>query len=219
VRLDPESVRDQKALALKSMQPLRSTDVVRGQYVGYREEPGVAADSQVETFAGLRLHLDTWRWAGVPWFIRAGKGLPTTTTEVLAIFKRPPQTVFPELQPGHPNYVRFRLSPDVFISFGARAKKPGEGMHGEEVELVARHQSGDEMMPYERLLGDALHGDQRLFAREDAVEAAWRVVDGVLDDRTPVYPYAQGSWGPAEADRIVAPTRTWHTPTPAGVPS
>jgi glucose-6-phosphate 1-dehydrogenase len=219
VRIDSETIRDEKVKVLKAIPPLQVNNIVRGQFRGYRQEKGVARNSKVETFAALRLHLDTWRWAGVPWFIRAGKSLATTTTEVLAIFKRPPQTVFPELQPGYPNYVRFRLSPDVFISLGARVKQPGEGMHGEEVELVARHQSGDEMMPYERLLGDALHGDQRLFAREDTVEAAWRIVDAVLDDHTPVYPYAQGSWGPPEADRIVGPGRAWHTPTPAGVPS
>ena len=214
---DPESVRDQKALALKAMRPLSSSDLVRGQYVGYRQEDGVAAESHVETFAALRLHVDTWRWAGVPFFIRAGKCLPVTTTEVLVILKRPPTVVFAEHESGHPNYVRFRLSPDVFISAGALAKKPGEAMVGEEVELVARHQSGDEMAPYERLLGDAIRGDQRLFAREDAVEAAWRVVDRVLDDRTPAYPYQPQSWGPAEADRIMGADHTWHTPTPAGV--
>jgi glucose-6-phosphate 1-dehydrogenase len=214
---DPESVRDQKSLLLKAMRPLSAADVVRGQFEGYRHEQGVVPDSQVETFAALRLHIDTWRWAGVPFFIRAGKCLPATTTEVLVELRRPPRSVFDEVVPGHTNYLRFRLSPDVFISLGARAKAPGENMVGEEVELVARHQSGDEMAPYERLLGDAMRGDQRLFARQDSVEAAWRVVDPVLKTHTPVYAYAQNSWGPAEADRIVGEHGRWHNPTPPGV--
>ena len=214
---DPESVRDQKSLLLKAIRPLNASDVVRGQFEGYRQEHGVAPDSQVETFAALRLHIDSWRWAGVPFFIRAGKCLPVTTTEVLVELRRPPRSVFDEVVPGHTNYLRFRLSPDVFISLGARAKAPGENMVGEEVELVARHQSGDEMTPYERLLGDALRGDQRLFARQDAVEAAWRVVDPVLETHTPVYGYAQNTWGPAEADRVVGEHGRWHTPTPPGV--
>jgi glucose-6-phosphate 1-dehydrogenase len=153
----------------------------------------------------------------VPFFIRAGKCLPVTTTEVLVSLKRPPTNVFDD--DAHTsfnfNYLRFRLSPDVFLSLGARAKMPGEAMVGEEVELVARHQSPEEMAPYERLLGDAMRGDQRLFAREDAVEAAWRVVNGVLDDACAVYAYAPGTWGPPEADRLVWPC--WHAPTPAGV--
>jgi glucose-6-phosphate 1-dehydrogenase len=211
----PEAVRDQKSQALKAMRPLTAEDVVCGQFRGYRQEPGVAADSQMETFAALRLSIDTWRWAGVPFFIRAGKCLPVTTTEVLVALKRPPTAVFDEVEPSHANYLRFRLSPDVFISLGARAKVPGEAMVGEEVELVARHQSPEEMSAYERLLGDAMHGDQRLFAREDAVEAAWRVVDRVLGAACPMYEYEPGSWGPGEADRLVWPC--WHTPTPPGV--
>jgi glucose-6-phosphate 1-dehydrogenase len=211
----PEAVRDQKSQVLKAMRPLTPQDVVRGQFRGYRQEPGVAADSRIETFAALRLSVDTWRWAGVPFSIRAGKCLPVTTTEVLVALKRPPTAVFDEVEPTHANYLRFRLSPDVFISLGARAKVPGEAMLGEEVELVARHQSPEEMSAYERLLGDAMRGDQRLFAREDAVEAAWRVVDGVLGDACPMYEYDPGSWGPEEADRLVWPS--WHTPTPPGV--
>ena len=205
---DPDAVRDQKALVLKAMRPLTPRDVVRGQFRGYRDERGVDADSQVETFAALRLRIDNWRWAGVPVYIRAGKCLPVTTTEVFVQLKHPPRIVFDEEQHGHPNYVRFRLSPEVFISLGARAKRAGEAMVGEEVELVARHQSPDEMAPYERLLGDAMRGDQRLFARQDAVEAAWRVVDPVLGPVAPVYPYEPGTWGPPEG---------WEEPTPAGV--
>ena len=213
---DPDAMRDHKTLALKAMLPLSDRDVVRGQFRGYRNEPGVAPDSQVETFVALRLRVENWRWAGVPVFIRAGKNLPVTTTEVFVQLKRPPRLVFEEDHPGHPNYFRFRLSPDVFLSLGARAKMPGEAMRGEEVELVARHQSPDEMAPYERLLGDAMRGDQRFFAREDAVEAAWRVVDPVLGRATPVYEYEPGTWGPAEADRITPPDG-WVTPTPPGI--
>jgi glucose-6-phosphate 1-dehydrogenase len=200
------------------MRPLRAGDVVRGQYEGYRQEQGVSPTSQVETFAALRLSIDTWRWAGVPFFIRAGKCLPVTATEVLVALNPPPPTpVFDEVEPSHANYLRFRLSPDVFISLGARAKVPGEAMVGEEVELVARHQSPEEMTAYERLLGDALRGDQRAFAREDGVEAAWQVVDGVLgaSAASPVYVYEPASWGPPEADRLVSPC--WHNPTPPGV--
>jgi glucose-6-phosphate 1-dehydrogenase len=213
---DPDAVRDQKALVLKAMRPLTPRDVVRGQFRGYRDERGVDTDSQVETFAALRLRIDNWRWAGVPVYIRAGKCLPVTTTEVFVQLKHPPRIVFDEEQHGHPNYVRFRLSPEVFISLGARAKRAGEAMVGEEVELVARHQSPDEMAPYERLLGDAMRGDQRLFARQDAVEAAWRVVDPVLGPVAPVYPYEPGTWGPPEAESL-RPPEGWEEPTPAGV--
>jgi glucose-6-phosphate 1-dehydrogenase len=200
---DPEAVRDQKAQTLKAIRPLSPADVVRGQFRGYRDEPGVKPDSQVETFAALRLWVDTWRWAGVPFFVRAGKCLPVTCTEVRVTLKRPPTDLFDETEPERANYLRFRLSPDVLLSLGARAKVAGEGMVGESVELVARHQSPDEMSPYERLLGDALRGDQRLFAREDAVEAAWRVVDPILaPGSTPVYSYEPGTWGPPEADAL-----------------
>ena len=210
---DPDAVRDQKSLALKAMRPLTPNDVVRGQFRGYLSEPGVAADSRVETFVALRLRVDNWRWAGVPFYIRAGKCLPVSTTEVYVQLRHPPRMVFEEDQPGEPNHIRFRLSPDVFICLGARAKLAGEAMRGEAVELVARHQSPDEMAPYERLLGDAMRGDQRLFAREDAVEAAWRVVDPVLGDVTPLHIYEPGTWGPAEADRL-RPPDGWDQPTP-----
>ena len=211
-----DAYRDQKTLVLKAMRPLSAGDVVRGQFRGYLDEPGVAADSAVETFAAVRLRVDNWRWSGVPFYIRAGKCLPMTTTEVFVQLRYPPRIVFDADQERRPNYLRFRLSPDVFMSLGARAKRAGDAMVGEEVELVARHQSPDEMAPYERLLGDAMHGDHVLFAREDAVEAAWRVVDGVLDRATPVYPYEPGTWGPAEADRL-RPPEGWEEPTPADV--
>jgi glucose-6-phosphate 1-dehydrogenase len=212
---DPDAVRDQKALALKAMRPLTARDVVRGQFRGYRAEHGVAPQSQMETFAAMRVRVENWRWAGVPMFIRAGKCLPVTTTEVFVQLKHPPRIVFDDdpTDTGRANYFRFRLSPDVFISLGARAKQPGEAMVGEEVELVARHNPPGEMMPYERLLGDAIRGDQRLFAREDAIEAAWRVVDPILDQATPVHVYERGAWGPPEAERI-RPPEGWQNPTP-----
>jgi glucose-6-phosphate 1-dehydrogenase len=222
---DPDAVRDQKTLALKAMRPLTPRDVVRGQFRGYRDEHGVKQGSQMETFAAMRVHLENWRWAGVPIFIRAGKCLPITSTEVFVQLKHPPRFVFDDSTDtdeqsvagqGRANYFRFRLSPDVFISIGARAKQAGEAMVGEEVELVARHNPPGEMKPYERLLGDAMRGDQRLFAREDAVEAAWRVVDPVLNNATPVYEYDQDTWGPPEASRI-QPPEGWQNPQPTGI--
>jgi glucose-6-phosphate 1-dehydrogenase len=209
---DPEAIRDEKARIFRAMQPLTPSDVVRGQFRGYRDEDGVAPDSQVETFAAVRLQINTWRWAGVPFYIRAGKCLPVSATEVMVHLQRPPQVVFGEDDSARSNYYRFRLSPHVWISLGARAKVPGEVMAGEEVELVARHHHGDEMTPYERLLGDAMRGDATLFAREDAVEAAWRVVDPILGNVTPVYEYEPNTWGPREADAIIAGNGGWHNP-------
>jgi len=216
---DLESVRDEKVHIFKAMRPLDPAEVVRGQFRGYRQEQGVAPDSQVETFAALKLSLDTWRWAGVPFYIRAGKNLPVTCTEVLIQLKEPPHTVFKELAQttGMQNAFRFRLSPEVLVAIGARSKLPGEQMHGEDVELVARHHPVDEMAPYERLLGDALRGDPSLFVREDAVEAAWGVVDPILDGATPLYEYDPQTWGPEEADRIIAGNGDWHNPRPAAL--
>jgi len=209
-----EAIRDETTKVFKAMIPLESSNVVRGQYAGYRQTEGVAPDSQVETFAAVRLHLDLWRWAGVPFYIRAGKCLPVTTTEVVVELKRPPQTVFAETLPSHPNHLRFRLSPDVVIALSARVKAPGEAMIGEAVELIARLQpGGDEMAPYERLLGDAMRGDPTLFAREDAIEAAWRVVDPILGNATPVYAYDPDTWGPTESDQLIAADGGWHNPT------
>jgi glucose-6-phosphate 1-dehydrogenase len=209
---DPEAIRDEKTRIFKAMRPLAPADVVRGQFTGYRQQEGVAGDSSVETFAAVRLAIDTWRWAGVPFLLRAGKRLPVTATEVLVTLKRPPQAVFGEIEPRQSNFLRFRLSPNVVIALGARAKVPGEAMIGEEVELIARHHAGDEMAPYERLLGDAMRGDASLFAREDTVEAAWRVVDPVLGSVTPVYPYEPNTWGPHAADALVAGEGGWHNP-------
>jgi glucose-6-phosphate 1-dehydrogenase len=210
---DAEARRDETARIFKAMRPLDPRDVVRGQFRGYRNEAGVAPTSTVETYVAVRLHIDTWRWAGVPLLIRTGKGLPVTTTEVRVNLRRPPQDIFGDVATAPPNYFRFRLSPDVFISLGARAKTPRDGMLGESVQLVARDHPGDGTTPYERLLGDALRGDTTLFTREDAVEAAWRVVDPILGDVTPLHEYEPGTWGPVEADRLAADVGGWHDPT------
>jgi glucose-6-phosphate 1-dehydrogenase len=209
-----ETMRDEKARVLGAIAPLDPKSVVRGQFQGYREEPGVAADSRVETFAAMRLEIDNWRWAGVPFLIRAGKCLPVTSTEVLVEFKAPPCSVFGEKTP-HSNYARFRLGPDVAIALGVRSKTPGEAMVGQEVELLATQSTGDEMGEYERLLGDAMKGDATLFAREDAVEAEWRIVAPILDDATPPHEYRPGTWGPVEADRLIDRPGGWHKPVPA----
>ena len=207
-----DRIRQEKLRVFEAMRPLAADEVVRGQFHGYRCEKGVASDSQVETFAALQLHIDNGRWAGVPFHIRAGKQLPVTATEVTVELKQPPHPVFDAFRLGESNYFRFRLSPDVLVSVGARIKRPGEAMVGEDAEFVLHRHPGDEMLPYERLLGDAMHGDAALFARADAVEAAWRVVDPVLGNATPVSEYEPGTWGPAEAERIVAGAGGWHDP-------
>jgi glucose-6-phosphate 1-dehydrogenase len=207
-----EAIRDEKTQAFRSMRPLEPSDVVRGQFREYRQEEGVAPDSDVETFAAVRLQVDSWRWAGVPFYIRAGKCLPVTATEVLVELKRPPLALFPDSAASPPNRFRFRLSPHVVLSLGARAKLPGEAMRGEDVELVACHDRSDEMGPYERLLRDAMRGDPMLFAREDSVEEAWRVVEPVLGSATPLFQYESGTWGPAEADRLLQNGAGWHNP-------
>jgi glucose-6-phosphate 1-dehydrogenase len=213
VQRNPETSRDERNRLFRAMRPLAPADVVRGQFAGYRDEPGVAANSTVETFAALRLYIDTWRWEGVPFCIRAGKKLPVTTTEVVVELKRPPLTVFDPIGAGSSNRFRFRLSPDVFISLQARVKAPGERMQGNDVELIARRHTVDEMTPYERLIGDALEGDASLFASSDSIEAAWRVVDPVLSGMPPPAVYAPGTWGPPEAARIVAGSDGWPDPT------
>ncbi len=210
-----ESLRDEKARLMKSVVPLTPADVVRGQFAGYRDEDGVAPDSTVETFAAVKLHVDSWRWADVPFLIRAGKQLPATATEVLVELHHPPQTVFDTPSDSAPNSFRFQLSPAVQLALRARAKLPGEAMAGEEVELLARHHHPDEMPPYERLLGDAMRGETTLFAREDSVEAAWEVVEPILGDATPLHAYEPGTWGPAEADRLIADGGRWHAPAAA----
>jgi glucose-6-phosphate 1-dehydrogenase len=210
---DAESLRDEKAKLLKAIRPLTPRNVVRGQFQGYRSEDGVAPDSQVETFAALRLHIESWRWQGVPVLIRVGKCLPVHAAEVLVTLHRPPHKVFPENDPPQSNYVRFQIQPQVEIGMGARAKVPGEDMVGEHVELAVCHQGGDEMEPYDRLLGDAMDGDAILFARQDGVEAAWRIVDPILGNAVPVAEYAQGSWGPEAAAKLAAPVGGWHDPS------
>jgi glucose-6-phosphate 1-dehydrogenase len=203
----------EKLRLFRAMRPLDPREVVRGQFSGYRKEKGVAADSQVETFAALRLHIDTWRWADVPFYIRAGKCLPISATEVIVNLKPPPLGIFDAHAAMPTNYFRFRLSPEVVLCTGALVKKNGEDMRGEPVELLARHHSQREKSPYERLLGDAIRGDTQLFTQDDSVEAAWRVVDPILKDPPPVVEYDCGSWGPAGANDIVSGAEVWHNPT------
>ena len=204
-----ESIRDEQAKIFKMIRPLSPDDLVRGQFKGYRKEDGVAPDSTVETFAAVRLHIDSWRWEGVPFFIRAGKCLATTTTEVLVTLQRPPLS---RLSANETNYVRFRLSPDVTIGIGARVKHPGEEMTSEPTELRVVETPRGEMDAYERLLGDAMEGDSTLFARQDEVEGAWAIVQPILETTTPVYDYDCGSWGPPQADRLTADIGGWHEP-------
>ena len=200
---DVEATRDEKARVLKAIAPLDARNVVRGQFKGYRDQAGVAPDSTVETFAAVRLEVNTWRWAGVPFYIRAGKCLARTVTEVVVDLKEPPRSVFGEHM-GNCNYMRFQLSPEVVIAIGLRVKRPGEGMVGRQNELLATESADGSMLPYERLLGDALRGDGSLFGREDSIEAQWRVVDPVLKSSEPPRIYQPGSWGPSEADRLIA---------------
>jgi glucose-6-phosphate 1-dehydrogenase len=208
----PDAVRDEKLRIFNAMRPLVPAAVVRGQFQGYRDEKGVAPDSRVETYAALRLNIETWRWAGVPFYIRTGKRLAATATEVVVELKQPPQIVFDDSSPCQSNYFRFRISPDVVIALATRVKRSGEAMVGEAAELIARQCSSDDMTPYERLLGDALRGDGSLFTRGDCVEAAWRVVDPVLENVTPVFEYEPDTWGPPEAERVVAGEDHWHNP-------
>jgi glucose-6-phosphate 1-dehydrogenase len=204
VRTDSESIRDEKVKVLKAMPPLDVKNVVRGQFRGYRTEKDVAPDSKVETFAALRLEIDSWRWQGAPFYIRAGKRLPVTCTEVLVRLRRPP-TVYPS-QALKTNHLRLRISPDATIALGMMILAPGEEMTGQAVEMTASHHpQADEMDAYERLLGDAMAGDATLFAREDYVEEAWRIVDLALKAGTPVYEYEPGTWGPSQAEERIAP--------------
>ena len=210
-RTDSESLRDEKVKVLKAMSLLDEKDLVRGQFRGYRQEPGVSPNSQVETFAALRLEINSWRWQGVPFYIRAGKSLPVTSTEVAVRLRRPP-TVFPSCSLVS-NYFRFRISPDVTAAFGLMVMDQAEKSIGETVELVASERPGaDEPDAYERVLGDAMAGDSSLFARQDYVEEAWRVVDPVLKKNTPVYEYEPGTWGPREVNERVVPPGGWENP-------
>ncbi len=211
VRTDSESIRDEKVKVLKAMPPLAAKNLVRGQFRGYRKENGVAADSKVETFAALRLDIDSWRWKGVPFYIRAGKCLPVTCTEVVVRLRQPP-TMY-ESYDLKPNYCRMRISPDITIAIGANVVAPVSETTSVSAEMLAsRHPGADEMDAYERVLGDAMAGDPTLFAREDNVEEAWRIVDPVLQAGTPVYEYEPGTWGPKEAEQSVTPPGGWQNP-------
>jgi glucose-6-phosphate 1-dehydrogenase len=214
VRPDSESIRDEKAKALKAIPPLDAGDLVRGQFRGYRQEKGVAPGSEVETFAALRLEVDSWRWKGVPFYLRAGKNLPLTCTEALARFRKPPAAVTADVL--IQNYLRFRISPDMTIAVGASVMDESGELKTERVEMIASQRpASSEMDAYERILGDAMVGDPTHFAREDYVEEAWRIVDPVLKASPPVREYEKGSWGPREAEEKIAPLGGWHNPSMA----
>jgi glucose-6-phosphate 1-dehydrogenase len=208
------AVHNEKAKVFKAMRPLAPDDLVRGQYAGYRDEPDVASRSDVETFCALRLFIDSWRWDGVPWYLRSGKYLPLTATEVLVELKPPPQKLFADAETvhGRSNYLRFRLSPDSAVGLAARVKLAGQEFIGEQRELYLLEEQPGAEAPYERLLGDAMAGNGALFTREDAVESAWAVVDPVLKTHPRVRPYKRGSWGPKEAAAIIATGGGWHNP-------
>jgi glucose-6-phosphate 1-dehydrogenase len=208
------AVHAEKAKVFQAMRPLVPDDVVRGQYDGYRKELGVAADSDVETFCALRLFIDSWRWEGVPWYLRSGKCLPETAVEVLVELKPPPQRLFDDSRPvdGLANYLRFRLSPNSAIAMAARVKRAGKEFVGDQRELYLFNEHRGEESPYERLLSDAMAGKGTLFSREDAIDAAWAVVDPVLANHRPVEIYEKGSWGPKQADTLIAPSGSWHNP-------
>jgi glucose-6-phosphate 1-dehydrogenase len=208
------AVQTEKATVFKGMRPLKPTDMVRGQYAGYRQEKDVAKNSDVETYCALRLFIDSWRWDGVPWYLRTGKYLPVTATEVLVELKPPPQKLFADAATptGHGNYLRFRLSPNSEIALAARVKLAGKEFVGEQQELYLLEEQPGEESPYERLLGDAMKGDEGLFTREDAVEAAWIVVDHVIKHHPRVRPYKRDTWGPKQADKLIAVDGGWHNP-------
>ncbi len=208
----PDALRDERAKVLTAMRPFEPGCLVRGQYIGYRDEDGVDPESDTETYVALRTEIDSWRWAGVPWYIRAGKGLPVTVTEAVVEFKRPPRPLFadPDCHP-HPNHLCFRMKPDGVITLEMQAKRPGDALLSQTVPLQLVHDTDESDLhtAYERLLDDALSGDPRLFAREDGVEAAWANVDPVLVDHAPALPYAFGTWGPT-ASSVVEPAGGWH---------
>ena len=210
------AVHIEKAKVFQSMRPLKPDDVVRGQYDGYRKEPGVAKGSDVETFCAMRLFIDSWRWQGVPWYLRSGKCLPATAAEVLVELKPPPQRLFDDSAPvdGRANYLRFRLSPSSAVALAARVKRAGKEFVGDQRELYLLDEQSGVESPYERLLSDAMAGNGALFTREDAVEAAWKVVDPVLDNHHRIHTYKPGSWGPKQADALIAARGRWHNPIP-----
>jgi len=210
VNMDSESIRDEKVKVLRAVPPIQAQGIVRGQYRGYLDENGVAKESKTETFTALRMEVNSWRWQGVPFYIRAGKNLPVTSTEVVARFRKPP-TVFPACALAE-NYLRLRISPEVVIAMGMTVNAPGDQMVGRTQEMMATHQpTADEVGDYERVLGAAMEGDSSLFARQDYVEEAWRIVDPVLKSGTPVCQYEPNSWGPPEVERVTPPGG-WHDP-------
>jgi len=209
----PEAIRDEQAKVLRTIRPMNAQKITRGQFQGYRDEPGVAPNSPVATYAALRLDVDSWRWQGVPFYVRAGKCMKMTATEVFVELKTAPQVVFTEPKFSLGNYLRIRLNPEVAIAIGARAKRPGEGMVGQPVELSVVEQPAEASLgDYERLLGDAMNGDATLFARQDVVEAAWAIVDPLIKDPGAMFEYEPGSWGPPQADALVAEVGGWNTP-------
>jgi glucose-6-phosphate 1-dehydrogenase len=210
---DFATVQNEKAKVFEAMRPLKPDDLVRGQYAGYRKEPDVAKNSDVETFCAMRLFIDSWRWAGVPWYLRSGKYLPETVCEVLVELKPPPQALFADSAPTNTtNYLRFRISPSSAIALAARVKRAGKEFVGQQRELHMVEEQPGEESPYERLIGDAMAGDGTLFTREDAVEAAWAVVDPVLKKHHRARPYQRHSWGPKDADALIARDGRWHNP-------
>jgi glucose-6-phosphate 1-dehydrogenase len=212
-----EAMRDERAKVLRMVRPLTPADVVRGQFRGYRAEAGVAPNSTVETFAACRFWVDSWRWGGVPFYIRVGKRMPVTCAEIRIEYKQPPQMVYTEAGPRESNYIRIRLSPEVIVAIGTRRKLPGEAMVGRINELIAQYHPKNEMEPYERLLMDAMKGESTYFARQDGVEEAWRVIDPILGDVTPVQIYEPGTWGPKEADELIAPHGSWDDTREEGI--
>jgi glucose-6-phosphate 1-dehydrogenase len=210
------AVHTEKAKVFQAMRPLASNDLVRGQYIGYRNEPGVAQDSDVETFCALRLHIDSWRWQGVPWYLRSGKCLASKVVEVLVEFKPPPQKLFDDSAPvnGRANYLRFQLSPNSAVALAARVKQVGKEFIGEQKELYLLDEHPGEETPYARLLSDAMAGNGALFTRQDSIEAAWAVFDPILEKHPASHPYPSGSWGPKQADALVTAHGGWHNPTP-----
>jgi glucose-6-phosphate 1-dehydrogenase len=222
ISADADALRDETVKVMKTIRPLRKSEFVRGQYVGYQDEPGVAKGSDTETYCALRVHVDSWRWAGVPFSIRAGKALAATVQEAVVELRQPPRLLFSErAHRPDPNVLRFRLKPDDTITLEMQAKLPGDRMLSERVDLDVAYEEalgGGAREPYVRLLGDALAGDQRLFARQDMVEAAWSVVDPVLERHAPVIPYERGSWGPAESARMVPGQRDWRPPRVVAAP-
>ncbi|HMG84313.1 MAG TPA: glucose-6-phosphate dehydrogenase [Terracidiphilus sp.] len=209
---DHDAVRDRKAELMRAIRPLGQNDVVRGQYKGYRSVSGVAPGSLVETFVAIKVQIESWRWAGVPIYVRAGKMLPVTSTEALIEFKRPPRETFGEIVPASSAHMRIRMSPDMTIGLGVRVKTPGERMVGRDVELEMHRRAADDMPPYERLLGDASKGNSELFSRQDLIESQWRIVDPIMGNVTPLYPYEPGTWGPEEAHQLIANDGPWVDP-------